>query len=193
MTANSFMDIVPLLETVHTVRKLLTENGLFYATINYDGLTELMPDYCEPVLENCILQNYNDSMDRRRYSGKKTGGSRTGSRLVGALLKSNFSILNFGSSDWQIFPQSKRYRRGEKYFLQCILHFIYNQLQTEHAIDGNQLKTWYRDRMSDVDMNILCLLTHQTDILAKKEGDGQNDICGSSFSETQEQGQTRSD
>jgi SAM-dependent methyltransferase len=87
VTANGFMDIVPLLETVHSVRELLMENGLFYTTINYDGLTELLPDYREPEFENFLLQNYNDSMDRRRYTGKKTGGSRTGSRLIGALFR----------------------------------------------------------------------------------------------------------
>jgi SAM-dependent methyltransferase len=193
VTANGFMDIVPLLETVHTVRELLVENGLFYTTINYDGLTELLPDYGELDFENFLLQNYNESMDRRRYNGKKTGGSRTGSRLISVLLNSNFSLLSFGSSDWQIFPRSKQYGKGEKYFLKCILHFIKDQLQTDPTVDVDKLETWYRDRMSHVDMKRLYLLTHQTDILAKKEGGDLDDICGRSAGETERKGKTRPD
>ena len=48
ITAHAFMDLMPLQRAVAVIRSLLKDDGVFYATLNYDGLTVLLPEYEDP-------------------------------------------------------------------------------------------------------------------------------------------------
>ena len=169
ITANSFMDMVYLDSAVDQVHRLLRKNGIFYSTINYDGLTNLLPLWLDESFEGDLLSAYNFSMDTRRVNGKSTGGSRTGSRLFSAAQKRGFSIIDYGSSDWQLFPKKGRYSKDERFFLKTIIRMIYKEGTLVSSIDKRKLEEWYNTRLMQINDNLLTLITHQTDILAIKK------------------------
>jgi hypothetical protein len=169
ITANAFMDIVHLDSSVDRVFRLLRKNGIFYSTINYDGLTTFLPPWREESFERDLLTVYNFSMDTRTVNGKSTGGSRTGSRLFGAAQQRGFSIIDYGCSDWQLFPKNGRYRKDERFFIKSIIMMIYKEGLLCSSIDKRKLKDWYNTRVAQVDDDLLTLITHQSDILAIKD------------------------
>jgi hypothetical protein len=151
------------------VHRLLRKKGIFYSTINYDGLTTFLPTWEEESFEKDLLSVYNFSMDTRTVNGKSTGGSRTGSRIFGAAQQRGFSIVDFGSSDWQLFPKKGGYSKDERIFLKSIIMMIYKEGSLCTSIDNRKLAEWYNTRLVQVDDNLLTLITHQTDILAIKD------------------------
>ena len=180
ITAHAFMDLMPLKRAVAIVRKLLKAEGVFYSTLNYDGLTVLLPEYQEPGLERRLLRIYNRSMDQRRSRGRKTGGSLSGRRLFGALLEGGFSILGMGSSDWNVFPSGGVYAKENKLFLYALLSMIEGEARRFRAgpggaeaadadpiVEPKLLADWYAQRLEAVENGRLSLIVHQLDLLAK--------------------------
>jgi len=175
ITAHAFMDLMPLKRAVGVIRRLLTAEGLFYSTLNYDGLTVLLPEYGEAAFERRLLQIYNRSMENRRSGGRKTGGSLSGRRLYQALLEGGFAILGIGSSDWIVFPSGGAYAEAQKLFLTAILSMIEGEVSLlrtgsgagESAVDPKMLADWYADRLEALKDNRLSLIVHQLDLLAR--------------------------
>jgi SAM-dependent methyltransferase len=169
VTANAFIDLMPLKDITALIGELLTTGGLFYATINYDGTTTLLPPNQDGTFETELLDIYNCSMEMRRTSGKPTGGSRSGSRLFGVLLEQGFNIVECGSSDWAVVPKSGRYRRGERTFLRAILQMLYGEGRRSGALQSERLDRWMSERLEALEAGTLSLITHQIDVLARKE------------------------
>ena len=167
VTAHAVMDLVPLGKTIERVRALLEPGGVFYAPINYDGVTTLLPPYGNGVFENSLLALYNESMNRRSAGGEPTGGDRTGSGLYQELENRGFSILGFGPSDWLVFPRNGSYPSSDRRFLRYILHMIFKEGDRVKRKEGKRLRLWYERRLSDIESGKLTLLTHQTDIIAR--------------------------
>ncbi len=168
ITANSFMDLVPLNKAVKKVFMLLRENGIFYSSINYDGVTALLPKCQDNGFEQVLLERYNQSMDIRKVDGLLTGGSRTGTKIFNVVQDEGFKIVNYGCSDWQIFPEGGEYRKYEPAFLKSILSLIYEEGNKDKLFDDDKLRSWYRLRIGGVEDQSLVLITHQTDIVAIK-------------------------
>jgi len=176
ITAHAFMDLLPLKPALRVIRSLLTPEGIFYATLNYDGQTVLLPEYENPGVERWLLQNYNRSMERRRRRGRKTGGAQSGRRLYQALVEEDFRILGAGSSDWNLFPASGRYTGAEQLFLGAVLSMIAREgleargegraATGSREIGRRPVIDWHRDRLQDVRRGRLCLIVHQLDVLA---------------------------
>jgi hypothetical protein len=171
VTAHAFLDLLPLGEALDRVSAILRDEGCLYAAINYDGLTRFLPRYGDGELEDALLAHYDAAMDLRRKCGMPTGGSRTGSLLYGALLERGFEILACGCSDWQVFPRGGRYRDREKFFLEYLLDLIVAENRNNLRADPRKLDTWREERLGAVGRGGLALITHQTDILAKKGGE----------------------
>ena len=173
ITAHAFMDLMPLKRAVAVVRRLLKVDGLFYPTLNYDGLTVLIPEYRDAGFERRLLRIYNRSMEQRRNRGRKTGGALSGRRLYQALLEGGFSILGTGSSDWNVFPIGGAYTEEQKLFLTAILSMIEVEARRHSAagsgtnVDAKLLAKWYADRLEEVQNHSLSLIVHQLDLLAK--------------------------
>ena len=173
ITANAFMDLVPPNEAVHIVSDLLVPGGIFYTTINYDGITSLFPSYGDASFENELLSIYNDSMDKRERAGLPVGGSRTGSRIYNILIDRGFVIEGFGASDWSVFPWDGRYAGSEALLLRRIVQNIYREAKEEgkkkSQRDQNreQLNRWLEDRMDRISTGELALVVHQTDLLSR--------------------------
>ena len=180
ITAHAFMDLMPLKRTVSIIRTLLSSDGVFYPTINYDGLTVLLPEYEEPALERRLLRIYNRSMEQRRIGGRKTGGSLSGRRLYQALEEGGFAILGIGSSDWNVFPSGGAYTEEQKLFLTAILSMIEREARrfrtrsevgvpagSDLLVEPKLLADWHADRLEAVRNDRLALIVHQLDLLAK--------------------------
>ncbi len=168
ITANAFMDIIPLKNCMEHISELLEKGGILYSTINYDGRTALLPHWQNHTFEQSLLALYDNSMDERLVHGCRTGGSRTGSLIFSAVREAGLDIADFGSSDWQVFPAGGRYNRKEKYFLNSIVTMIYREGKKSDRIDHKELDSWYADRLRQTDLSVLSLITHQTDIVAVK-------------------------
>jgi len=171
VTANAFLDLMPLNDTLALVCRLLKPGGLFYATINYDGITTLLPTGDDDDFESELLDIYNRSMEMRRVRGKVTGGSRTGRRLYGSLLEQGFAIIEWGSSDWVVVPKAGRYRPGEKTFLRAILQMIFEEGRLSGNLERERLDRWHEKRLGALEERVatLSLMNHQVDVLARKE------------------------
>jgi len=168
ITANAFMDLVPLRDGMERIFELLEEGGILYSTINYDGSTTLLPQWRNQPFEQSLFALYDKSMDERMIHGCRTGGSRTGSLIFSAAQEAGLHVADFGCSDWQVFPKKGRYKRGEKYFLKSIVSLIYQEVGKTDQVDHRELHEWYTDRLRQSDLNTLTLITHQTDIVAEK-------------------------
>jgi SAM-dependent methyltransferase len=175
ITAHAFMDLMPLKRAVAIVRTLLAPHGVFYPTLNYDGLTVLLPEYEQADFERRLLRIYDRSMERRRSGGRKTGGALSGRRLYRALLEGGFTVLGIGSSDWNVFPSGGTYSEQQKLFLAAILSMIEAQARRfrktsgvgKRTIDSKRLSEWYGDRLEAVQKHNLSLIVHQLDLLAE--------------------------
>ena len=169
VTANAFVDLLPLKDIVALVRRLLKPGGLFYTTINYDGMTTLLPLSTDVDFEEELLLCYNRSMELRRAGGRATGGSRTGSRLYGVLLEQGFGILGWGSSDWSVVPKQGRYGPGEANFIRAILQMIHDEGWNSGKLPQRKLERWLSERLEALERGGLSFMNHQIDALAQKE------------------------
>jgi SAM-dependent methyltransferase len=169
VTANAFMDLLPLDAAVRRIRDLLLPHGLFYSTINYDGTTTLLPPYGDRGLEKRLFEIFNESMEQRRVLGAATGGARTGSRLFSTLAEGGFKIIAWGSSDWTVLPRDGRYPQGEDRFLRSILAMIHGEGAGSGLLPGEGLDLWLLTRLRELEEGILSFMNHQTDILARRE------------------------
>jgi SAM-dependent methyltransferase len=180
VTAHAFMDLMPLERAVAIIRTLLRSDGVFYSTLNYDGLTVLLPEYGEAGFERRLLQIYNRSMEKRRSRGRKTGGALSGRRLYRALEEGGFALLGIGSSDWNVFPSGGAYTEEQKFFLTAILSMIEGEARrfrsgseagdaggADPIVDPRLLADWHADRLEAVRKDRLTLIVHQLDLLAR--------------------------
>ncbi len=166
VTANAFMDVVPLAETLAAFKRLMRKGAALYATINYDGTTELLPSFADRSFERLLLAVYNRSMDDRRVGSLPTGGSRTGTTLYDEAVRQGFAIAGFGSSDWSVFPWDGRYTRDEEVFLRALVETIYDEGLKHGEIAAGALGAWKESRVETVRSGRLALNVHQTDLMA---------------------------
>lgn len=168
ISAHAFMDIVPIGPLVDKILDLLDPGGIFYATLNYDGSTALLPAYSDEEYERNILEHYDQSMEIRRIHGLPTGGARSGRRLLGLLAGSGFSVYSYGSSDWNITPVNGSYRDRDALCLKTLLAAIRAEASKNQQLNTQRLAAWYSDRSRAIDAGMLGMIVHQLDILAVK-------------------------
>lgn len=167
VTAHSFMDLVPIVPALERFAQWLAPEGLLYATLNYDGVTALYPQFVDHEFERLLLATYDASMDERRVDGEITGGSRSGSRLLGALFDLGWTALAYGSSDWSLAPVAGQYVDRDKVCVQALLDFIRREGE-RFNLAADDLCRWATDRASLLARERLGMVVHQLDILAAK-------------------------
>ena len=166
--AGSFMDIVPIARALSLFSAWLSEDGVFYATLNYDADTALFPLYRDSAFETELLAEYDASMERRRVLGEPTGGARSGRRLHSSLLAAGFDVLAYGSSDWNITPVERRYRDCDADVLRALLAMMRGEGENQSSIGRDRLTRWYSERSAQIERGELGMIVHQLDMLATR-------------------------
>ena len=173
VTANALLDLLPIEKALGAIRRLLRPGGWLYATINYDGLTALLPPDQDPELERGLLERYDLSMDERRAGGQPTGGRWSGRRLCRSLPGCGYAIRDVGASDWMVFPgtgaRAGARAAGRRVFLRTLLTFMVREGLAAGGLDPARLRRWYARRLEAVEQGTLGLMTHQLDVLAEAQ------------------------
>lgn len=157
--AHAFLDLIDLERWLDPVLKLVKPSGLFYFTINFDGLTILEP---EIEYDEQVMRLYHQTMDERIIDGLPSGDSRTGRHLIGRLRNAGASVLAAGSSDWLVHPA---YVEDEAYFLHFIVHTIEGALHHHPDIDRQRFAAWIAARHQQIEREELIYIAHQIDVM----------------------------
>lgn len=166
LIAQAFLDLIDIPKALPGFERLLSPQGLFYSTINFDGVTifEPVPD---EISEARIIDLYHQSMDERRVEGQPSGDSRAGRHLFNHLSAAGADILAAGSSDWVVFPGPDGYPADEAYFLNCILDFFESTLEGHPNLGPQELAAWLTERREQIERGELTLIAHQLDFLGQ--------------------------
>lgn len=157
--AHAFLDLIDLRQWLKPILRLVKPDGLFYFTINFDGLTILEPELDYSVE---VMQLYHQTMDQRIVDGQASGDSRTGRHLFRWLREAGASVLAAGSSDWVVHPS---YIQDEAYFLHFLVHTIDSALREHPEIDAVRFAAWIAERHAQIERGELVYVAHQLDIL----------------------------
>ncbi|MCX8062467.1 MAG: hypothetical protein N3D16_07785 [Anaerolineales bacterium] len=169
LIAHAFLDLINLEETLPKVLCCLKKGGLFYFTINFDGLTVFEPP-CEEALDEKILSLYHRTMEMRMVGGKLSAGAFSGRRLLRAVKQAGGELLRAGASDWVVHSVEGKYPPGEDRFLRFLLQMIEEALKCSSEIEESQLRAWIEYRKAQIERGDLILITHQLDLLGRRKG-----------------------
>lgn len=161
LIAHAVLDLLPLPKQLSTLFSLLKPDGLFYFSINFDGITAFEPTI-DPQLDAQIQRLYHACMDNR-----STGGdSQTGRHLLSYIPAAGGTILAAGSSDWIVYPRSDgRYHADDAYFLHFIIETVSNALRHHPELDPVAFTDWVKRRHQQIDAGKLIYIAHQLDVL----------------------------
>ncbi len=166
LIANAFLDLVDLTQALPLLKQLLRPNGLAYLTINFDGVTSLLPTL-DPAFDALVEKTYHQTMDHRIIDGQRSGDSRTGRILFEKLAAADFTVLLAGSSDWVVHAVDGAYMHDEASFLHFIVQTIQGALSGNLQIAPDRLAQWGTDRHGQIERGELVYVTHQLDFLAR--------------------------
>lgn len=166
LIAHAFLDLMDIASTLPLLFELIAEDGLFYFSITFDGMTLLEP-VIDPELDNCIQTLYHRTMDERLIEGKPSGDSRAGRHLFAYLKDAGAEILDVGASDWVVFPGPRGYPHDEAYFLHHILDTIHHALQGHPELDASRFERWIAERHAQVEQYELVYIAHQLDFVGR--------------------------
>ena len=166
LIANAFLDLMDVPTSLPLLFSLLRPGGLYYLTINFDGVTIFQPEI-DPVLDMRITALYHQTMNQRIASGKIFGDSCTGRHLFANLQACGNEVLDVGSSDWVVFAGPHGYLEDEAYFLHYIIHTVQAALDGHPDLDPALLASWIRERHNQIEQGILVYIAHQLDFLGR--------------------------
>jgi hypothetical protein len=164
LVAHAFLDLLDVPSALPVLFSLLREGGLFYFSINFDGVTLFEPAI-DPDFDEQVQALYHCTMDERLTAGKPSGDSRAGRHLFACLKAAGASILGAGASDWVVFPGPAGYPEDEAYFLHFIIQTIDGALAGHPKLDSQRFATWIAERHAQVDHAELVYIAHQLDFV----------------------------
>ncbi len=165
LIAHAFLDLVNLDDTLPELLNCLKEGGLFYFTINFDGLTVFEPP---SDLDELVLSLYHRTMEERLAGEKPSAGAFSGRRLLRALEQAGGILLRAGASDWVVHPIEGGYPDGEERFLSYLLQMIEQALTGRPELDPELLRNWLHLRSAQIQGGALTLIVHQLDVVGKR-------------------------
>lgn len=172
LIAHAFLDLMDVTRLLPELFELLRPDGLFYFTINFDGLTVLEP-LIDPEFDEQVIALYHRTMDERLVGGRPTGGSRAGRALLWQIPAAGGEILAAGASDWIVMPRHGRYPGDEAYFLHHVLHFFESSLAGRPELDPERFAAWLAKRRAQVDAGELIFIAHQIDVCGRATANRQ--------------------
>jgi hypothetical protein len=161
LIAHAFLDLLPMPESLETLLGLT--NRLAWLTINFDGVSTLLPEI-DRALDERIEWLYHWTMDTRSSGGD----SRSGRKLFEYLRNLDAEILAAGASDWVVHGYNGKYPAAEKEFLRFILGFFEDSLRGCDELQGPAFKRWLAQRHEQIDCGELVYIAHQMDFLIRK-------------------------
>jgi SAM-dependent methyltransferase len=162
LLAHAVLDLVHLPAALPLLLGLLRRGGLFYFTLNFDGVTAFQPTI-DPHLDAQIEQLYHETMDTRRAGSRPAGDSLTGRHLLQHLRSRGATLLAAGSSDWVATPLADGYCGDEAYFLHHIIETVRQALEGHHLLPPATFRDWLRERHAQVERRELSYIAHQLD------------------------------
>lgn len=160
--AHAFLDLMDIPATLPHLFGMIRPGGLFYYTINFDGVTTFEPTI-DPDFDALVEHLYHRTMDERVTAGRLSGDSRTGRHLFSHLQAAGASLLAAGASDWVVYPQSGQYPYDEAYFLHFIVHTLHTVLANHPELDRRQFERWVAMRHEQIEHGELIYIAHQMD------------------------------
>lgn len=164
LVAHAFLDLVDAPRLLPELFALLRPGGLFYFTINFDGLTILEPPV-DPGFDEQVIALYHQTMDER-----PAGDSRSGRHLLWQLPAAGAEILAAGASDWVVVPSRGGYPAEEAEFLWAILGFFEASLSGRPELDPARLAAWLARRRAQIAAGELIFVAHQIDVCGRVGG-----------------------
>jgi hypothetical protein len=165
VVANAFLDLFDVPSVLPRLLPLAAARGLFWFTINFDGVT-IMEPVIDPGLDARIMDSYHRSMDERVTDDEPSGDSRSGRHLLSLLPRCGYRVLDAGASDWIVMARDGVYPADEAYFLECILGFFEESVGSRAEVGAAELREWLAVRRAQVRSGELIFLAHQLDVLA---------------------------
>lgn len=166
LVAHAFLDLVDAPRLLPELFALLRPGGLFYFTINFDGLTILEPPV-DPGFDEQVIALYHQTMDERMADGRPAGDSRSGRHLLWQLPAAGAEILAAGASDWVVVPSRGGYAADEAAFLRAILGFFEQSLHGRPELDPARLMAWLARRRAQIEAGELIFIAHQIDVCGR--------------------------
>jgi SAM-dependent methyltransferase len=166
LIASALLDLVDVPSFLPRLFSLLRPGGVFYFTINFDGVTIFQPEF-DRTLDAKIVRLYHETMDQRIVSGRPSGDSFAGRHLFTNIQACGAELLDVGSSDWVVYAVSNGYPQDEAYFLHHIIHTIWTALEGSPDLDAELLASWTRERHDQIEQGILVYIAHQLDFLGR--------------------------
>jgi len=161
LLAHAFLDLMDAPRLLPELFALLRPGGLFYFTINFDGLTILEPPV-DPGFDERVIALYHQTMAERG-----AGDSHSGRHLLWQLPAAGAEILAAGASDWVVVPSRGGYPAGEADFLRAILGFFEASLTGRPELDPVRLADWLACRRAQIDGGELIYVAHQMDVCGR--------------------------
>ena len=162
LVAHAFLDLVDVPSTLSQLFDLLSDAGQFYFTLNFDGLSVMLPAL-DPQLDEHIFRLYHRTMDERIVNGTSSGDSCTGRHLLAHLPQAGAQILEAGASDWVVYPTGREYPGDEAYFLHFIIKTVDSALAGHPELEAERLSAWIAQRHAQVERGELVYIAHQLD------------------------------
>jgi SAM-dependent methyltransferase len=162
--AHAFLDLMDIPATLPYLFNLIRPQGLFYYTINFDGVTTFEP-VIDPKFDALVELEYHRTMDERITDGRQSGDSRAGRHLFSHLKAAGASLLAAGASDWVVYPQATGYPEDEAYFLHFIVHTLHQALSGAPKLDSARFEDWISERHAQIERGELVYIAHQLDFV----------------------------
>ena len=166
LIAHAFMDLVDAERVLPGMLQLLHPGGLLYLTLNFDGVTTLLP-VLDAELDARLERIYHQTMDERVVRGQRAGHSRTGRQLPILLPAAGVTLLASGSSDWVVHATPSSYPDDAEYFLHYIIHTMHGALAGNPLVSSAELDGWAAQRHSQASNQALVYVAHQLDFLGQ--------------------------
>ncbi|ELZ91433.1 hypothetical protein C440_14004 [Haloferax mucosum ATCC BAA-1512] len=156
--AHAVLDILPLRRAVKALLSRLTDGGLLYAPVTFDGRTSFRPAH---EADTEIIDAYHDTMRDDERSGPDTG-----SDLFSVLPALGAPVVAAGGADWVVHPP---HEDDERIFLDRILGFVEESLTDADRVADEPLDDWLKARHEQLASDELSYIAHNIDVLAQRE------------------------
>jgi SAM-dependent methyltransferase len=163
LVAHAFLDLIDIPTTLPQLFSLLQPGGLFYFTINFDGLTLLEPAI-EPSFDEQIQDLYHRTMDERvtdaRPPATAVPDGTSSLTCRRSAQESRGRLPRLGCSSRPAWHPA-----GEVYFLHFIIQTIYQALRGHPELEVDRFERWIAARHAQIERCELTYIAHQLDFV----------------------------